>query len=97
VECALPEGAPKTSDDIVAVIDEAVRNACRHGEAEHVEVSVGTGSDDHIEIVVLDDGIGPGDGDPGVGFERYASVATGGFEVIDRTPLPGTCVRVRIL
>jgi len=97
VRCSLPDAAPKTSDDIVAVIDEAVRNACRHGEAEHVEVSVGTGSDDHIEIVVLDDGIGPGDGDPGVGFERYASVATGGFEVIDRTPLPGTCVRVRIL
>ena len=97
VDCALADVAPELADDIVAVIDEAVRNACRHGEAEHVEISVTVGSDDGLEIVVLDDGTGPGDGHPGVGFERYATVATGGFEVTGRDPLPGTCARMRIL
>jgi signal transduction histidine kinase len=97
VDCSLPDAAPRKSDDVVAIVDEAVRNACRHGEAEHVEISVGTGSDDHIEIVVIDDGVGLDEGGPGVGFERYATVGTGGYEVRDRSPLPGTCVRVRVL
>lgn len=102
VVCPRASIEPNVADSVLAIIDEAVRNACRHGEAENIEISVTTdgGSGDeiesHIAVEILDDGLGPGYGTSGVAFERFATVGTGGLEVNERVGVPGTRVRVQL-
>ncbi len=50
------------ADDVVAVVREALSNVVRHADARHVSVSVAV-NDLQIEILVIDDGVGPS-GDP---------------------------------
>lgn len=96
VEC--PDGIkePSLVDGIVAVVDEAVRNACRHGGAGTISVHVTAESASVVQIEVLDDGSGPGDGAAGVGIELFTSRGTGGYELTERSPGPGTRVLVRL-
>lgn len=71
-------------DDVVAVIDEAVRNACRHGDAQRIAITVTGEPSDRVRIEVVDDGGGLEQGDhhqvDGMGFERFASAAS--FELV---------------
>lgn len=46
------------ADDVVAVVREALSNVVRHADARHVSVSVAV-DDGRIEILVIDDGVGP--------------------------------------
>ncbi len=104
VACPRVAIEPEVADSVLAIIDEAVRNACRHGEAANIEISVTTeggngsqgGNESRIAVEILDDGQGPGDGVSGVGFERFAAVGTGGVEVTERVEVPGTRVRVQV-
>jgi signal transduction histidine kinase len=55
---------PQVANDLFRITQEAVANACKHGEAEHVHVSVTRDGDGYAELRVLDDGKGFGDVDP---------------------------------
>jgi signal transduction histidine kinase len=46
------------ADDVVAVVREALSNVVRHADARHVSVSVAV-DNAKIEILVIDDGVGP--------------------------------------
>lgn len=51
--------------NVCRVVEEAINNAITHGEASEVVVTVeGTGD---VVVDVLDDGVGPRDGEPGLG------------------------------
>lgn len=96
IDCPDDFNEPMLMDDVVAVVDEAVRNACRHGGAGTISVNVTVESVTLVQIEVLDDGSGLGDGVAGVGLERFASWGSGNFEVAARVPGPGTRVLVRL-
>lgn len=96
IKCPEDIGEPTLMDDVVAVVDEAVRNACRHGGASSISVNVIAESASAAQIEILDDGSGPGDEGACVGLERLGSRASGGCEVTARLPGPGTRVLVRL-
>jgi len=96
VDCPEAITEPALVDDIVAVVDEAVRNACRHGAAESISITVTVDPWSLVSIEILDDGTGPGLGVQGVGSQRFASLGNGGYEVAPRSPGPGTRVLVRL-
>ncbi|MET1037214.1 MAG: GAF domain-containing protein [Aeromicrobium sp.] len=48
------------TDDVSAVVTEALSNAVRHAQAHRVDITV-TAASGQISVVVTDDGIGPGD------------------------------------
>lgn len=83
-------------DDVVAIVDEAVRNACRHGDAQTIGINVSGQRSDRVRIEVVDDGEDLGHRDDhrgdGMGFERFKSAAS--FEVLDLDP--GTRVIVTL-
>lgn len=83
-------------DDVVATIDEAVRNACRHGDAQTIAINVSGHPSKPVRIEVVDDGGGLDHRDEhqgdGMGFERFKSAAS--FEVADLNP--GTRVIVTL-
>lgn len=84
---------PDLFDDIVAVLDEAVRNACRHGDARTIHVTVVQDSS-RARVEVIDDGSGLQGGAGGLGLDRYEALGSGGFEVTPRGTEPGTRVVV---
>lgn len=94
VDCDALSVEPHLIDDIVAIVDEAVRNACRHGEAQDIRVTVDREPQGLVRIEVIDDGVGVQPGSHGLGFERFAALGTGGYDVSPRTPEPGTRVVV---
>lgn len=59
--------------DVVAVVQEAISNASRHGLAQRVNVVVEF-QDSHIDIDVFDDGIGPRLGPRGLGSSFFDEV-----------------------
>lgn len=81
-------------DDVVGIVDEAVRNACRHGEAQSIVVNVSGEPLAPVRIEIVDDGNGPDPGPQGLGFERFASVGRAGFEMVRLDP--GTRVTVTV-
>ena len=81
VEPAVGEGV---HDDLVRLVEEAVGNAYRHGDASHVGVGIRSAGA-AIEVTVVDDGRGPGDGPPGLGSDLMAR-ATGGHFALARGP-----------
>ena len=66
-----PETIPSVSD----VIDEALANAFRHGNASKVKVSVYINTNGKIEIEAVDDGVGPGEGAFGMGSQLFTSIS----------------------
>jgi signal transduction histidine kinase len=60
----------------VQVVSEAVVNAARHGLATSVRADI-TVSGSGLEVRVVDDGVGPRDGTPGLG-SAYFAAASGG-------------------
>ncbi len=48
------------TDDVAAVITEALSNAVRHAQAQHVDITVSAAAG-RVTIEVTDDGVGPGD------------------------------------
>jgi anti-sigma regulatory factor (Ser/Thr protein kinase) len=60
----------------VQAVSEAVVNAARHGLATSVNADI-TVSGSGLEVRVVDDGVGPRDGTPGLG-SAYFSANSGG-------------------
>ena len=58
------------------VVEEAIGNAYRHGEASRIVVDIAP-VDSDIRVTVVDNGRGPGGGSPGLGSDLLAR-ATGG-------------------
>ena len=65
-----------TPGDVVRVVEEAISNAYRHGEASRIVVDIQFVGGD-IRVTVVDNGRGPGGGSPGLGSDLLAH-ATGG-------------------
>jgi PAS domain S-box-containing protein len=96
----IPESVPRDAElCLFRVVQEALRNVARHAEAEKVEVSV-RGSDDGLQVAVLDDGTGfdpaaPVD-HPALGLTgmRERVSLLGGVLDIESAPGKGTTVVV---
>lgn len=59
------------------IVEEAIGNACRHGHADEVRVTVDSNDEDGITVCVDDNGSGPLHGDPGVGRTMFADISGG--------------------
>jgi hypothetical protein len=96
VECDVEHAPPEQNERIVAIVDEAVRNACRHGQAGSIEIRIADHERSSVRIEIDDDGVGLESQKAGLGFERFAAVGSGGVQVRSRAPDPGTRVVVVI-
>lgn len=87
-----------TRQHLVSVLREALSNVLRHAHATEVEVTV-SASTDEIVLKVVDDGLGPPQGEPrGSGLKNMARRATalgGQFELTPVSP-HGTCFEWRV-
>jgi two-component system sensor histidine kinase UhpB len=81
--------------NLLRVVQEAVNNALRHGDASHILLELAT-DDNHIAVTVSDDGKGiPAGTSPGTGIVgmRERAALLGGRLVV-RGRQPGTEVRI---
>ncbi len=93
---------PKTSVQLLRVIQEAVTNARRHGKAGSVKIDIER-SDGWVHIGIADDGSGfdpvaaerNARGHFGLGFMRERMAEVGGSIEVDSHPGGGTRVRLR--
>ncbi len=88
--------APETSVQVLRVVQEALTNARKHGEAHHVGVTVGR-ENGGARVVVADDGHGfdaaaVGEGHYGLAIMRERMAQVGGRLVIESRPGAGTRV-----
>jgi signal transduction histidine kinase len=91
----LPAGVDLTA---YRLVQEGLTNAIKHARAQHAEVRVRY-SDGHVELMVMDDGPGGGDGDKGghglVGMRERVSVYGGELEAGPR-PEGGYLLRAKL-
>jgi signal transduction histidine kinase len=87
--------AESVAHQIVQVVSEALVNAVRHGLAQHVAVTVRGGVGHGHVVMVVDDGIGPRDGRPGLGSTYFAAVSAGEWS-LDAGSDGGSVLRVRL-
>ncbi|MEU4839733.1 sensor histidine kinase [Nocardia testacea] len=83
--------APPLSDDIEAVLREAVSNVVRHARATTLSVELRVG--DEVTVEVADDGVGPASGirrRSGLANLRVRAERTGGHCTVGRRPTGGT-------
>ena len=64
------------------LIEEAISNAVRHGQASHIEICVTELADSQIHIEITDDGSGPSNGSAGIGSALFDQMCTGGWSLI---------------
>lgn len=64
---------------VIQVVEEAVANSIRHGLAKHIQIGVRRNAD-RIEIEILDDGLGPRNGKPGLGSSLFKNVSNGNYK-----------------
>ena len=93
-----PEAPESTRAVAYRIAKEALVNARKHAEARHVSVLV-SGVDDGLQVLVEDDGVGPGDGlessqpgHRGVSGMRDRATLAGGRCVVEARPEGGTRV-----
>lgn len=56
-----------------SILNEALANAVRHGLARHIDIRV-EARESHFNATVLDDGVGPRQGEPGLGTMLFLSI-----------------------
>lgn len=93
---AWPELIPgQVSLNLLRIVQEAVNNALRHGDAGHILVELAT-DDDHVVVTVSDDGSGIAPGTPPgtgiVGMRERAALLGGRLAMRGRRP--GTEIRI---
>lgn len=67
------------------VVEEGIANACRHGLATAIAISIEPAGGD-VEVTITDNGTGPGDGEPGLGTTILTTVS-GGRARLERAPV----------
>ena len=91
--------APHVERAMIGIVREALHNVRKHSGAEEVRLEVRR-IDDHVEIAVVDDGVGFSGGSPdghfGLDQIRELAEETGGEIEIGSAPGTGTSVRARI-
>jgi signal transduction histidine kinase len=91
--------APHVERAMIGIVREALHNVRKHARADEVRLEVRR-IDDHVEIAVVDDGVGFSGGSPDghFGLEQIRELAeeTGGQIEIGSAPGTGTSVRARI-
>lgn len=95
VEAATAAGL---GEPMLAMLRECLANTVRHAEASRVEVYVDV-TDDHLDVMVVDDGIGPGrPGSGGLGLVNLQAraIALAGTFSIDAGRDGGTVVHWRV-
>jgi PAS domain S-box-containing protein len=94
---------PAAAAHVARIVDEAVTNAIRHGNARHVRVSLEL-EQDCLSLAIEDDGVGfdtsaevgVGDGRYGLRFMRERAAETGGEVGVESAPGEGTRVTAQI-
>jgi signal transduction histidine kinase len=95
----LPDLAPRAPDDVLQVlriVQEAITNALKHAQCQHLEISARWESG-CLEISVQDDGVGLAGNSRGRGLPnmRLRAVSIGAsIEIVDQQP--GTRVQLRL-
>lgn len=91
--------APNVERAMIGIVREALHNVRKHARADEVRLEVRR-HDDHVEIAVVDDGVGFTGASPDnhFGLEQIRELAeeTGGSIEIGSAPGTGTSVRARI-
>lgn len=77
------------------VVEEAVANACRHGEALQVLIDARVTDGPVLRLVVDDDGHGPTGGTPGLGTAMMAAIS-GGRVRLEGAPVGGARLTVEL-
>lgn len=90
---ALPEPDAERVQDVCRVVEEALANAMRHGNATTIGITVHA-ADGALEVAVTDDGSGPGHGRPGLGSTLFD--LTGPWTLVPRAGTPGAVLTVRL-
>ena len=72
--------ANKTVSDVAAVVEEALTNAVRHGQATRVDIGV-EDLGESICVTASDNGLGLTDGTPGLGTELIRLLSNGNFSL----------------
>jgi signal transduction histidine kinase len=108
VVCSFEGGAidtglpPEHEHELLRIAQEAVSNAVRHAHPKTVKIKL-TEEANHIELTVIDDGIGMEEGPErcvsmGFGLENMSerAKAIGGVWTLVSKPGQGTCINVRV-
>jgi signal transduction histidine kinase len=87
---------PAVAPDLLAVLGESLSNASRHADASSVEVTVAV--DDHVRVVVTDDGRGIAEDvrESGLGNMRDRAVKHGGTMTVTSAAGGGTTIDWRV-
>ena len=86
---------PQTELDIADIINEALSNAFRHGQATEASISLYVNSNELLEIEVLDNGVGPKDSEIGMGCLLFSSLSNN-WSLTKRENGVGTALVVEI-
>lgn len=91
--------APHVERAMIGIVREALHNVRKHARAEEVRLEVRR-TDDHVEIAIVDDGVGFSGASPDghFGLEQIRELAeeSGGKIEIGSAPGSGTSIRARI-
>jgi two-component sensor histidine kinase len=79
---------------LVQVIEEAISNSSRHGNADLFTAQISFGPR-ATELILIDNGIGPKQGKKGLGYAMFSSITNANFSV-EACESGGTEVRLRI-
>jgi len=85
---------PDACADIGRIVEGAVGNAHKHGDATAARVTVSMGPPGFVEVVVRDNGTGPRSGAPGMGSAFLDFVAPGAWALEPNGDGPGATLRV---
>ena len=80
--------------EICTIIEEGVANAMRHGSATAVEITLTPRDDGNIALTIVDDGVGPAGGSPGLGSTIFNQASTMPWTLTPRTSGSGSVLEV---
>jgi len=90
----IPLLPPSRITDICLLVEEGVANAMRHGSANAVDVTLALRDDGNIALTIVDDGVGPTGGSPGLGSNIFDQASTMPWTLTPRTAASGSVLQV---
>jgi signal transduction histidine kinase len=86
---------PTVSQQVSSILEEGINNACSHGRARVVDISVRNTEDGNLQIQFVDDGQGPAESiEAGMGFREIET--GGGSWQLDRLGASGARLMVTL-